>query len=392
VWWRPSTNHDAVPFNFRTQTFGGKPVLTWYEGEVAEGYAIHGTGKIADATYTPFAEVKAEGYGTDLHEFLITPQDTAFVTAYEYAAPLLIGHAQEIAVGPNTVEWDWRCYPTIPTSASYVSLKNTPDYFHINSIDLWPGSERNVLISARNTSTIYLISRATKEVIWSLGGKSSSFAMGPGASFTTQHDARPLPDGSGVSLFDDASAPSPEKQSWGKVLTLDQSAKTATLRHEFSHINQPIDSGHEGNLQLLPTNGHFIGWGAYPFFSLFGASNTVHAPLLLDGRMPTGIQNYRAFLSDWTGAPLEKELAIVVHGGDGVGKYTAWVSWNGATEVAYWEVAAGRTTALKAVAIVPRHGFETRIPFVLDGATDFQVTALDAHKHVLGNSQIVHVS
>jgi hypothetical protein len=394
VWWRQLSAADTVPLNLRVQTYQGQSVLTWYEGTVGgTGYGTTGTCFIANNGYHTIATAYAVGYPTDLHEFLITPEDTALVTAYE-PGPVVIGHAQEVSIGNNDLLWDWASYPAVPTSASYVT---TPDYFHINSVDLWPGSARNVLVSARNTWGIYLISRATKEVIWSLGGKHSSFALGPGTKFSYQHDARPLFDGSGVSLFDDASAGVPERQSWGKVISLSDLNKPthhATLRHEFSHTTGPLTAASQGNCQLLPTGGHFVGWGTAPWFSMFGPSgNDVVAPLLLDGRMPDNLQNYRAFMFDWTGRPAEAELALVVHNGSAAGEFTAYASWNGATQVALWQISAGTSSSLRPVTgLVNTRGFETAIPFSANGATDFQVAAVTQKGAVIGRSRIVGVT
>ena len=61
---------------------GGQPVLTWWEGQVIKGY---GEGKvlIADTSYRTIATIEAgHGLHVDLHEFVISPQDTALITAY----------------------------------------------------------------------------------------------------------------------------------------------------------------------------------------------------------------------------------------------------------------------------------------------------------------------
>ncbi len=391
VWWRQMSALNAYPFNFRVQTYRGKSVLTWYQGHVPYSYGIAGTGMIADDTYTEIASAHARNGGTDLHEFLITPQDTALVTAYEQDGKLTIGHAQEVAIGgSNELLWDWACYPAVPPSLSYTG--RTGDYFHINSVDLWPGPARDLLISSRNTSAAYLVSRRTKKIIWRLGGKASSFAMRPGTKFSYQHDVRALADGSGVSLFDDASGGVPEKQSWGKVITLETGPARATLRHQYRHTTSAIDTGSQGNCQLLPTGGHFVGWGANPYFSLYGPSGpSIQAPLLLDGRLPDGFQNYRAFMFDWTGRPPLRELVAVVHTGDAHGKFYAYTSWNGATQVSYYEVSAGTASSqLKTVSgPVPSRTFETVIPFTANGATDFQVRAYTAKGHLLGHTPIV---
>jgi hypothetical protein len=393
VWYRQMTATGQDPFNFRVQTYKGKPALTWYQGTVGPGYGVHGTCIISDDTYTSIADTKAQNLGTDLHEFLITPEDTALITAYYYnkGVGLTIGHAQEVDIAGNELIFDWGSYPDVPASASYAT--DTSDYFHINSIDLWPGT-RDYLISSRNTCAVYLISAQTKEILWKLGGTDPTFPVSGSTQFTFQHDARPLADGSGLSLFDDASQPgSAEHQSWGKVYTLDQSTNTATLRHEFNHSTSRIDTASQGNNQLLPTGGHLVGWGAAPYFTEYAPSGAaIHPDLVLDGRLPAGIQNYRAFMFDWTGNPVLRELALVVNSG-GSGAFTAYASWNGATEVASWEVAAGTSSSsLQTVATVPKAGFETKIPFTYTGATAFELTALSSSKAVLGRTSVVAAS
>ena len=68
--------------DFKMQYYKGRPVLTWWEGKVTAG---HGVGEyvILDDFYREIVRVRAgNGYRGDLHEFLITPEDTALLTAY----------------------------------------------------------------------------------------------------------------------------------------------------------------------------------------------------------------------------------------------------------------------------------------------------------------------
>src|SRR5919206_1836593 len=68
--------------DFKVQHYRGRPVLTWWEGVVVAG---HGVGEyvIFDDSYHEIVRVRAgNGYRGDLHEFLITPDDTALLTAY----------------------------------------------------------------------------------------------------------------------------------------------------------------------------------------------------------------------------------------------------------------------------------------------------------------------
>src|SRR5205807_6416544 len=59
----------------------------------------------------------------------------------------------------------------------------------------------NLRISARHTWSVYEISKRTGQILWTLGGKHSSFKMGPGTHFSWQHDARMQRDGT-ITLLD----------------------------------------------------------------------------------------------------------------------------------------------------------------------------------------------
>jgi Arylsulfotransferase (ASST) len=81
VWFRP-TKPDTV-MNFRTGMYKGEPVLTWWQGRALRGLGV-GHHVIVDSTYREVARIPAGGgRQSDLHEFLLTPRDTAIVTSYE---------------------------------------------------------------------------------------------------------------------------------------------------------------------------------------------------------------------------------------------------------------------------------------------------------------------
>ncbi|HTV10461.1 MAG TPA: arylsulfotransferase family protein [Acidimicrobiales bacterium] len=401
VWFKPLPGGDEVPFNFRVQMYNGKPTLTWFQGSVIDAHGV-GYYVLADDTYQQVGQVVSTGYPCDLHEFIITPEGTALHTAYDDASlryddvAVFIGHAQEVDIATNDLVFDWACYPEVGLDLSYARAGHSYfDYFHINSIDLWPGPERNLLISSRNTSAVYLVDRQADRVVWRLGGKQSDFSMGPGASFYYQHDARALADGSGLSLFDDASAPCPEQWASGKVLDLDMVAKTATLQHRFLHTDGEMNTPSQGNCQLLDDGSHVVGWGYRPYFSVYAPSSygTLAAPLVLDGRFPDGAASYRSFLFDWVGNPPQSEMALVVRPAAVAGHFTAWVSWNGATEVVAWRVNGGPSpTALSPLVTGAKIGFETVIDLIGDGAVYFDADALDANGNVLGRTPQVTIS
>src|SRR5215203_455769 len=81
VWFKPMQGEIAA--DFRVQTYQGKPVLTWWEGALFLGDG-DGVGQVLDTNYKPVATVRTgNGYTFDLHEFTITPRNTALVLAYE---------------------------------------------------------------------------------------------------------------------------------------------------------------------------------------------------------------------------------------------------------------------------------------------------------------------
>lgn len=388
VWFRPLPETTEKPFNFLVQTYKGKPVLTWFQGNLGPGFATSGEYFLADDAYTTITTVKgSEGIPPDLHEFLLTSEGTALHTAYEHlpGPRLYNGHAMEVDVATGDLVFDWSCYPAVPVSKTF--LPGNADYFHINSIDLWPGSGRNLLVSSRNTSAVYLIERATKAILWQAGGKGSSFTMeGPGTRYEYQHDARALPDGSGFSVFDDASPPSPEHQAWAKTLRVDTTTRQVRLVKQFAHTTVPLVVDSQGDNQLLTDGSRFVGWGSVPYFSQFDPDGT----MVLDGRFPTGVESYRTFTYDWVGKPRLDELAFVVRRGATAGSFDGYVSWNGATQVDRWLVTAGTSTStLTSRALVARHGFETGIHFTASGATEMQVTAVDFSGEMIGSSPVV---
>ena len=77
VLWFHRLPADTMATDFRTQTYRGKPVLTWFQDSSTGGEDV-----ICNARYQQIATVKpANGYLPDFHEFLITPWNTALILA-----------------------------------------------------------------------------------------------------------------------------------------------------------------------------------------------------------------------------------------------------------------------------------------------------------------------
>ena len=97
IWFKPEPTKTAM--NLRVQRYKGKPVLTWYEGDVLGGYG--GDYVVADQSYRELARVKA-GHGEhgDLHEFLLTSRGTALITIYSNI-PADLTSVGGSAIGPT---------------------------------------------------------------------------------------------------------------------------------------------------------------------------------------------------------------------------------------------------------------------------------------------------
>jgi arylsulfotransferase ASST len=237
-------------------------------------------------------------------------------------------------------------------------------------------------VSARHTHTIYEIRRSDGAILWRLGGKKSDFELGRGAHFAWQHDPRLHRDGT-LSLFDNgASRPADNVHSRALVLRLDERRRTAKLVHSYAHRPSLLSTS-QGNTQVLPDGHVFVGWGSNDYFTEFARDGKV----LLDGRFGTGkADSYRAYRLRWVGHPTDRPA---VAARKARGRVTAYVSWNGATEVERWRVLAGPSRrGLAKVKDVAKNGFETRV--ALPSSSRYVVVrALDAHGRVLRTSAVV---
>ena len=136
----------------------------------------------------------------------------------------------------------------------------------------------------------------------------------------------------------------------------------------------------QGNVQLLPNANVLIGWGSAPFISEFSHEGE----LLFERSLPARLESYRAFRFPWKGHPTDAPaVAAEARSDDEVALYA---SWNGATEVATWEVLAGpRPGQLGSVGSFPRDGFETAM-LVQTADPYIAVRARDRYGQVLGAS------
>jgi hypothetical protein len=393
IWFHPVPG-TPKPFDLNSFIVQGKPALTWWSGELASSHG-NGAGIAVDSSYAPIQHIRAGGgLQTDLHELNITSSGTALLTSYRQVdtdlssiggaskGPVYTGYAQEVELSTGKVLFEWSSLDHVAVDETYMGkpVGNTVlDYFHINSVG--ETSDGNLLISGRNTSALYKVDRGSGDIIWRLGGKKSDFSFANSdAQFHWQHDGRAWSD-TLYSVFDNG-ANSSEARSRGLVLNVNESAKTVSLEQDFLHPAGFVSPA-LGSVTRLDDGRVFVGWGDQPYFSEFDSSGV----MLLDGQLPVGVRSYRAFTIDWVGKPSGKPAVVAKQNPSG--GFAIRASWNGATEVARWQVLGGASPSrLEPVGEQIWTGFETAIAVNAVGPS-FQVVALDSSGNELGRSEVV---
>jgi Arylsulfotransferase (ASST) len=401
IWFKTLGPPGTRAGNLRVQQYEGKPVLTWWQDPlIADGSRTAGD-VIANSAYQTIAVLRAgNGYQPDLHEFQITPQDTALITVYDAidcnlssvggprngaVADTLM---QEIDLKTGLVMYEWHSLDHVPLQSSYSSPALTSradpfDYFHINSLNV--EQDGDLLIDSRNTWAAYDVDPTTGQVRWELGGKHSSFKMGPGTATAWQHDAIQLPEGP-ITFFDNGASPQVQAQSRAIEVGLDMQDMTATLVRSYEHSN-PLVADSQGNVQVTPEGDWMVGWGQAGYLSEIDSAGQV----LFNAHLPLDWESYRAFVAPWSGRPTQPPAVAVVPAAGAHRGASVYASWNGATEVASWRVLAGATPAsLAPVGGGAKTGFETAIPLSAAVAGPYvAVQALAGTGAVLGTSRTI---
>ena len=393
VWFDPLPPGQEAT-DLQTASFRGQPVLTWWQGRISPLGFGAGEEVIADSSYRTLATVQAgNGYGMDLHDFTFGPRNTALFTVFESLhcdlrsvhgaadGGLTDGLFQEVDLGTGLVRREWHFLDHVPLSASEApavgaSLSVPYDAFHINAIDL--GLPGRILLSARNTWAAYEVDPSSGRVVLTIGGRDTSLAMDPGAQTAWQHDVEGRPGGL-ISVFDNGAMPVVHPQSRGLILRPDPATGTVALVRQYTHP-QPLSAGSQGDMQALPDGHQLLGWGAQPYVTEESADGRV----LFDAHLPAGGQSYRSFRFPWTGHPAQPP-ALARFGA------SAYASWNGATDVARWQLETGTDAAhLSPTGLpIPRLGFETTLPVPHGSGPRYAVIAEDARGDELGRSALI---
>ncbi len=277
----------------RPVRYRGSPAMAWWEGAIERGLG-DGEFVIVDDRYREQARVRTVRHPADLHELLITPQDTAYAFAMDLVE--LDGRlvddmlVQEVDIATGRLLWEWRASDHIrPEESSEPAPEEGPwDYLHFNSIDR--DLDGDLLLSARHTDALYRVSRRTGDIVWRLGGKGSDFELPEDVVFRKQHDARRHEDGT-ISLFDNATKdPEDTVRPRGLVLRLDEAARTVELVRQLVPPHDIVSSS-QGNLSVAADGSATIGWGSANLVTGYDAAGEV----VFDAAMPDGFSSYRAY-------------------------------------------------------------------------------------------------
>lgn len=376
--------------NLRVQMYEGKPHLTVWLGESTIG---HGYGELVllDEEYQQTnlgfqADLKmnlgpnkdAPGL-IDFHEQELSSRGTVYVTAYNNTPADLtaIGGPQggmiadsliyELDIKTGKILFTWSALDHIPLEESHLALQTymgsgidgAPwDHFHLNSIQ---EVGDHLLINSRHTFSFYLIDRKTGQIGWELSGRGEGGDFGPlgeDGQFSWQHHARAhnvTEDGMTVSLFDNHHMQELNKTTSTRGLLLhlplppDPSTPPTVLRN--IHTDEAFYSGSQGSYIPEILNGNqLICYGPVPVVREFGPEGEVR----WEGRFgfDEKAQSYRAFKEQWHATPRNWDPSLHVEiveqrkrrGHDDYDheqheeELELYVSWNGATEVASWNV------------------------------------------------------
>ncbi len=426
IWFRPLSNPSLMNTDVKVQTLNNQQVLTFWQGTLATppsytnlpaGGAEPGSCfYILDNNYRILKSVTAYyDFIPDVHEFLITPSNTLLFMATKVIPMDLTPYGgpkngaihdfsiQEIDLTSNNLLFFWDAIDHIPLSSSFLPAStasessNVWDPYHLNSIGLISDNSNDLLISGRNTWTIYRLNKSTGNFVWRLvGDGSGDFAIpNSAATFAWQHDAR-FSSGNVISLFDDECCANPNDippgtvPSHGLVLNLDLVNSVATLNTSYYH-NPNVNSSSQGNNQLLSNNNRFVGFGSSGSYTEYAMpGNTRGTPslnILYNAQMPSSNVSYRSYRETWIGMPYYLPSITVTNN---TNPTVVYASWNGATEVSSWQVYAGRySDSLSLVGSATKNGFETAIN-VSNGWLFFQVKALNSQGQIIGTSKIIY--
>ncbi|MCW2991873.1 MAG: Arylsulfotransferase, partial [Solirubrobacterales bacterium] len=288
---RPTKVHD-----FKVLRFRGRPALAFFQQDGSHGYY-----QLLDEHYRPLQRVTAgHGYSTNLHELQPDADagDSAWVSADVRVATRASGTVieyvvQKVDIASGRVLFEWHSLAHVAPRESYEQrpAHGAWDYFHGNSIAPPTTKDPTVIVSSRNTSSLYGVDPASGQTRWILGGKRDQFHLPRRWQFCAQHDAHRLANGD-IMLFDNGGADMhgtprcPAHPARALVFRLDVSHRRVRLVRSLP--SQPVSrdgrgflSSFVGSARPRADGGTIVDWGQIPRVSLFGRGGREDAMLRL---------------------------------------------------------------------------------------------------------------
>lgn len=280
VWWmeRSTKPHDAKLMpdgNLAWSTFtngGFASHSVPYEEHRLDGSLVRRIGAVGAPTDGHDLEVLPNGHYLTLS---YVPRDGVDLSKYGGArrSTVVDAEVQEVTPrGKRVWRWSSRDHIALDESAPFMdSIVHGPvktadgrlahDLVHVNSVE--PDGD-SVLISMRQTDSVYKVSRRTGAIEWKLGGTHTSKSLAltnvidPANVMTGQHDARLLPDGT-LTVHDNRTLSGEHPRAIR--FSIDEASRTATLVEEVTDPLTPYSNCCGGARRLAGGN-WVAAWGA----------------------------------------------------------------------------------------------------------------------------------
>ena len=253
--------------------------------------SAQGEDVIYNSSYQPIATVRAgNGYHADLHEFLLTPAGHRVDRRVrpDRPEPHLRGRlgarrcvydsiVQEIDIKTGLVMWEWHALGHIPLRDSYARAahQRQPGTTCTSTRSTREsGQSANVLLSARNTWTIYDVNMHTGGFIWRIGGQRTRASSAAPASASTG-STTPLAAGRPGLGVRQRLRPAQEKQSRGLLLDPTTATHTVTLVKHFTNPTRRCWPRARATCCSLPGGNWLMGYGGLPNFTEYDSSGHV---------------------------------------------------------------------------------------------------------------------
>ena len=396
VWFKPTAD---LPRDLQKVTYKGQNALAYFVRQSAPfpGDFV-GEVHVLDASYRQIGTIKAgNGYTMNEHDLQIGPRGQfalfpiwapVTVDLSPYGGPtnatVLEGIVQEVDIATGAVTFEWHSLGSgdFPVTDSYIPLNGSPvDYMHLNSVEY--DRDGNFLISARNVSAVAKLRKSDAHVMWRLGGRRNQFRFTDGDGGPSwSHDVRRRPDGA-ISVYDNGNSRTPP-YGRGVAWSVDETNFTAHVAVQWRHHPDLFGSIYGSN-RLLPNGNDLISWGDTGTTTEYASGDPTQA--VFQSQLAAGGSTYRTERVDWHATPARPPDMAVDRSATTA---AAYASWNGATEVATWQLWGGPDSQhLRLLGSAARSGFETRVPGPVQ-STDrfFQVQALDSSSQTIGQSAV----